>query len=365
MSPPRGSWRISASLGLRSLPAPALAYIPLGYLFGSHGLDLLSPGVMEHLDVVIWLALATLGVFVGLAIDLRGPTNRRLLGAASAQAIVTGAIVTAVVGWFMARWQISLANPVAWVPLVLGICAAASAALLRREPGADETLMVQIADLDDVVVIVAAGVLVVSHRVATLASFAQAGAVTVLLGALIGLVGWLLFEGAKSDSERGVFVLGAVMLAGGAAAYLGLSPLLLGMVTGLVWSWTPGRADQVVRSALHTIQHPLLVLLLVVAGAMMSLTATSVWLLAIVVIGRLAGKLVGSWSAAAMLRDVAPAHLGARLMPCGVLGVATAIHFHALAGDPAGGVALSVTAMSTVIFEVVAIAALADPGPPA
>jgi hypothetical protein len=361
----RSLWRISASLGLRSLPVPAMAYIPLGYLLGSQYLNMLSSTVLEHLHVVIWLALATLGVFVGLALDLRTAVQRRLLAAASVQALVTGVIVAGVTAAFMAFWGIALGNPIAPVPIALGICAAASAALLRREPSRDESLMVQIADLDDVIVIAVAGVLLVSHRVPSFASLAQAGVITVTVGMLIGMVGWLLFEGATSDAERGVFVLGAVVLAGGTAAYVGLSPLLLGMVTGIVWRWTPGHADRIVRSALDTIQHPLLVLLLVLAGAMLKVTLTAVWLLVIVVICRLAGKILGSWTGARVLGGMAPAHLGARLMPCGVLGVGTAIHVQSLAGDPVGGVVLSVTALSTVIFEIIAIAVLAQDGRPA
>jgi len=355
----RSLWRISASLGLRSLPVPALAYIPLGYLLGSRHLNLLSPAVLDHLQVVIWLALATLGVFVGLAMDLRSAMSRRLLGASSIQAILTAVLVAAVAAAFMAHWRMPSANAVAPVPIALGICAAASAALLRR-PSEDEAIIIQIADLDDVIVILAAGVLFVSHTVPSLGSLVQAGVITATLGALIGMVGWLLFEGARSDAERGVFVLGAVVLAGGTAAYVGLSPLLLGMVTGIVWRWTPGHADRVVRSALDAIQHPLLVLLLVLTGAMLQMSITAMWLLTIIVIARFAGKLLGSWAAVRTLGRIAPAQLGARLMPCGVLGVATAIHFQALAGHPAGGLVLSAIALTTLVFEVVAVAAIAQ-----
>jgi hypothetical protein len=364
VSDTRSLWRISASLGLRSLPVPALAYIPLGYLLGSRHLNLLSPTVLDHLQVVIWLALATLGVFVGLAMDLRSAMSRRLLGASSIQALLTAVLVGALAAVFMAIWRIPAENPIAPVPVALGICAAASAALLRR-PSQDESFIIQIADLDDVIVILAAGVLFVSHRVPSLASLAQAGVITATLGALIGMVGWLLFEGAKSDAERGVFVLGAVVLAGGAAAYVGLSPLLLGMITGIVWRWTPGHADRIVRSALDMIQHPLLVLLLVLAGAMLQTTIAATWLLTVVVIARFVGKLVGSWVAVRLLGRMAPAQLGARLMPCGVLGVATAMHFQALAGNPAGGLVLSVTALVTLVFEIVAVAAIAQDERPA
>ena len=65
-----------------------------------------------------------------------------------------------------------------------------------------------------------------------------------------------------------MFVLGALSLAGGAAAYLRVSPLAVGLVAGVFWTVAPGRADRIVHDDLRKVQHPLVVLLLVTAGAL-------------------------------------------------------------------------------------------------
>ena len=63
-------------------------------------------------------------------------------------------------------------------------------------------------------------------------------------------------------------MLGALALAGGAAAYLRVSPLAVGLVAGVFWTVAPGRADRIVQDDLRKVQHPLVVLLLVTAGAL-------------------------------------------------------------------------------------------------
>src|SRR6185436_11308127 len=89
----------------------------------------------------------------------------------------------------------------------------------------------------------------------------------VVLGLVVGVIGWLLFDRAESGAERVVFVLGTLALAGGAAAYLGVSPLAAGLVAGLFWATTRGRADRIVTNDVQRVQHPLIVLLLLTAGA--------------------------------------------------------------------------------------------------
>ena len=81
--------RVGAALGLRSGIAPAIVYVPLGYLLGPARLNVLSPAVLGHLDFVLWLALATLGVFAGLGLDVRTRADRHLLSVASMEAAVS------------------------------------------------------------------------------------------------------------------------------------------------------------------------------------------------------------------------------------------------------------------------------------
>jgi hypothetical protein len=177
----------------------------------------------------------------------------------------------------------------------------------------------------------------------------------VAIGLTVGLIGWLLFERAESGGERAVYVLGALSLAGGAAVYLRVSPLAVGLVAGLFWTIAPGRADRIVQDDLRKVQHPLVVLLLVTAGALWAPGAIAVWLLAPYLLFRLAGKVAGAWVSAGFL-DVRAADLAAFLMPPGVLAVAFALNFRQMLPPAAGETLVSTVAVGTAAFELFALA---------
>ena len=177
----------------------------------------------------------------------------------------------------------------------------------------------------------------------------------VAIGLAVGAVGWLLFERSESGAERAVFVLGTLALAGGAAAYLRLSPLTVGLVAGLCWTVAPGRADRILQDDLRKVQHPLVVLLLVTAGALWVPSAVSVWLLAPYLLFRLAGKVAGAWVSAGFL-DVRASDLAAFLMPPGVLAIAFALNFRQMLPPADGETLVSAVAMGTVAFELFALA---------
>jgi hypothetical protein len=137
---------------------------------------------------------------------------------------------------------------------------------------------------------------------------------------------WLLFERAESGAERAVFVLGALSLAGGAAAYLGVSPLGVGLIAGLTWTVAPGRADRIVQdgpaqgaaSGGRTAARD-------GRGAGRATTA-AVWLLPPYLLLSRLGKVIGAWLSA-RLADTTPADLAAYLMSPGVLAIALALNF--------------------------------------
>ena len=66
-----------AALGLRPVTAPVMVFIPAGILLGPAGAGVLSLNVLSHLDPVISIVLATLGVFIGIAAGTqRGAVSR-------------------------------------------------------------------------------------------------------------------------------------------------------------------------------------------------------------------------------------------------------------------------------------------------
>jgi len=353
-------WHLGAALGLRTAVAPAIVYVPLGYLLGPRALALLSTSALGHLDLFVWLALTLLGVFAGIGLDLRTRLDRELLLVASTEAALTAGIVAGAMAWLAARWGLPLANSVAPVALVAGLCAAASA-VVAPDGRADSTAgrAARIADLDDLIVIVLGAGALWWHPQAGAASAIGTAAAAVPLGIMLASAGLLLFERARSDAERGTFVLGVLTLLAGTAAYLSLSPLLIGLVAGLVWRWMPGRADEVIRADLSKLHHPLVVLLLIIAGAYVVPSRLVIWLVAPFVAFRLTGKLMGGWAGARMFPGTTPLDLGARLLPSGLIGIALALHFNQLAGGTLGPAVVSMVALGAIAFEAMTLAALA------
>ena len=138
---------------LWTLPALLL----MGVAVGPNGLNLLTPSVVLLLDPIVAMALAMIGVFVGLNVDLHKPR-------------VDASIVIALLGGVAIGFSRE-ASPVALFLITLAI----------------------------------AGIAII-----------------------VAFAGWLLVGQTDSEREQQVFVVGALLLVGGAAAYLSLSALFVG-----------------------------------------------------------------------------------------------------------------------------------------
>jgi hypothetical protein len=348
--------RTRSALGLAPSPTPAIIFLPLGALLGPRALDVLSTEVLADLDSVVTIGLTVLGMLVGVALGRDVRTMPRLFAAASLESLITIGAVAAATMYFVQQTGLPIAPPLLVVALALGLCASASSATSAdpdSEPAAG--IGTRVADLDDVLPIAVASCVLLpaaSSGQAWLLVFAPVG-----IGLAVGAIGWLLFDRADSGGERVVFVLGTLGLAGGAAAYVGVSPLQVGLIAGLCWTLAPGRADRIVEVDLGKVQHPLIVLLLLLAGALWVPSAVALWLLAPYLLFRLAGKVAGAW-ASASLADVRPADLAAYLMPPGVLAIAFALNFRQLLPPSTGDVLLSTVCVGTAAFELFALVVL-------
>jgi hypothetical protein len=348
--------RTRSALGFAPSLTPAVIFLPLGALLGPHALGVIPAGLLRGLDLAVTLALVVLGVLVGTALGREIRSAGRMFVAASLESLTTIVIVAGATAYFVHATGMPIGAPVAALAVVLGLCASASSAT-SADPDSEPVAGVatRVADLDDVLPIVLgmAALLLLpdrgGHSVWTLA------AAPPLVGLAVGLIGWLLFERAESGAERAVFVLGALALAGGAAAYLGVSPLGVGLVAGLTWTVAPGAADRIAQADLQKVQHPVVVLLLVTAGALTVPSIAALWLLTPYLLFRLSGKVVGAWLSARIV-DVRPADLAAYLMSPGVLAVAFALNFRQLLPGAAGDMLMTTVAIGTAAFELFALA---------
>lgn len=355
------SFRTRGALGLRPVTAPVMVFIPLGILLGPAGGNIISHGALGHLDVVISVALATLGVFIGIAAGTQSGSVRRLMTASTVEAAITILAVAGATYVLLNAWQMPLGMTYALVALTLGVSASASAApSVEEHDNLARRVAARVADLDDVLPIVLGGIVLSQLGGSDRAALLDLG-LSVGVGLGVAASGLLLFE-LSAGAERDVFVLGTLALLGGAAAYLDLSPLLTGMAAGWLWAQAPGQTEHVVAAHLRKVQHPLVVILLVTAGASLEVSMAGIWLFAPYVVFRTVGKLTGGWMASRLAPGVAPSDLGAYLIPPGVIGIAFALNVLQVAPGAAMPLVFAVSA-GAIVSELLAVLVTPVPVP--
>jgi len=356
VAPPRPGRRSSLPrrlAGWSESSVPVASLLLVGMAIGPHGISLLSPRVLAFLDPALPVALAVLGALVGLSVDVRAVGARlALTGAVVESGLTTGLVAAGVALLAPTVWP-SPAAPLWLLACALGLCAATSLTVPSGIPTEPRDRDRRVLELDVLTPIVMGGLFLgaIPHG-ATLPAITLVGQATVIVVLLAGSA-WLLLTRAASDTEQRVFVFAAMLLIGGTADYLSLSALLSGLVAGAFWRLAGGPAESSVRRDARYVQHSLLVLVLVVAGARTDFTLTAFAVAAIYVFLRTAGKLLGGWAAARVAGTDGDRALGGYLLSPGVFGVALALTLFR-SGMPDATTVLSIVVLGTVGAELVA-----------
>jgi hypothetical protein len=303
------SGALNAGLVPRALPIALV--ILLGSALGPFGLGLLSEYVLASLDPAMPVALAALGVSVGIGVNFRTPRDRRHLAATGIRAVVAMTIVAAGAAVVLPAWGAAL-EPAGWFSVaLLTLCAAddplpvlfggAALAFVREpSPAAAGLLMLQ-----------ATGVALV-----------------------IALAGWLLLSRSSSGTQR-IYVIAILLLLGGASEYLSLSALTSGLVAGLFWETVGGPTRTAIRNDVLYLHRPVVLLILVVSGAKAVLSPVVVSVGLSYLLLRFAGAMTGSTAARKLVPSWTAAEANTYLAP-GVVGLAFALNaVRAIGSDPA------------------------------
>lgn len=339
------------ALGTRASVAPTLLFILIGAALGPEGLNLLTDSVLAHSQALVWVGLAVTGVFVGLGVASPSATpNREILAAAGVIALTTIGVMGGGFYVLASRSAVPLSGHLVAGSLLVALCASVSASVPISAVSTREQLRAsRLADVDDLPLL--AGGIVVLAAISGDSGALRVG-VTVVAGGAIGIAGCLLFSRA-TDTERGLFVSGAMLLLAGIGAYLGTSPLVSGCAAAVVWSRVPGPADRITAQDLRVLQHPLVVLLLIFGGATIEGTLAVLWAAALIVVLRLAAKLLVS-VAVSRMTNVSPSLLASILLQPGVLGVAMALNAMLVLGDDYRWI-VSAVSIATIASEVFAL----------
>jgi hypothetical protein len=339
------------ALGLSPTPLPGLVLLPLGMALGPHGIGLLTPAVLSYLDPAVSVAIATLGVFVGLGLEPRRPHESRLLAAASVEAALTAALVVGGV-WLALRMAPFETGLETWLlALILGICAASSSTTAIEAPGVPVEKISRIGDLDDVLTILASGIALTWIRANDPQAVGWLVCQSVAVALILALAGWLLVSQASSDSEQRVFVVGTLLLLGGAVEYLSLSALFCGLVAGVFWNIATGPARERIERDVRHVQHPLVVLLLITAGAHLSNWPGLAVLVPVYLVFRIAGKVAGGWMAGRIAGYEEPMQVGFHLVSPGMIAVALALNVLQAGGSDRAGLLLAVVVAGSLGSE--------------
>ena len=344
------SWRRLLVWSATSAPVGLL--LTAGIAFGPRGINLLSPATLPFLDPVVPVALAALSVLVGLGVAGRAD-DRRVFGAACLVAAVTMVIVSA--GFAVATFGpiSSIAPPSSTLILISGICAATSLTLPAGNPLEPRTTASRVIELGVLLPIVAGGlVLAWLHTGSSAAAallVAQACGVTLALAA----AGWLLLTRTGSETEERVFAVSALLLVGGVADALSVSALLVGLAAGVFWRYAGRHPRETIGRDVLFVQHPLVVLVLLVAGARADLSSASLALGVGYVVLRVVGLLAGGTVARHVAGVNAPRDLGLYVLPPGVFGVAFALNAVSVVGAD-GSILLAAVVVGTIGSELVA-----------
>jgi hypothetical protein len=348
------SWWVRHRLaeGLSATLVPGLLLV-VGLVLGPEGTALLEPRFLTSLDPAVSAALAALGLMVGVGLAAPGRRDLHLLGLASAEAGLTfGLVCAATLGVLSQEPSLVGVGPLLAVLLAIGASASSGSSASADVLAAEEPR--RAVDVDDVLPILLGGLALAYARSGALSDGLALFAQCTLAAAAVTAAAWLLLSRPGAEAGRHVFTAGLVLLLGGLAEYLGTSALYNGLVAGVLLRAAGGPARDAVARDVGHLQHPLLVMLLLVAGARVSFSPGVFMLVLAAVALRLGVKLAAARLLRSALPDRADPGLIRQLIAPGALAPAFALNCTLAGADP-HGLLLPAAVLVSIFSELLAL----------
>lgn len=303
--------------GRRQLPAPirllfqtGTIFILVGWAIGPEGCNVMTEGILRQLGPVLYIALGWIGFLYGSHFEWRRVRQfaGRSYGAAFSEAFLCLVVVSGVAWLFLPYLhEGELATGLRLAEsLMLGVCAAGTApagiyllSTERRMSRPNFQLLQFVSSVDDLPALALLGMVCVPlHPEAT--AFGIWGyllwfALSVCFGVIVGVAMHWVFPRGYDVRHSSLVLLALVSLASGAAAALKLSPLLICVLSGIVFANLSTRKENA-YGLLVKGEHSLYVVFLLLAGMMFDFQWEHFWLLvpAFVLLRGLA-KMAGGW----------------------------------------------------------------------
>jgi hypothetical protein len=181
---------------------------------------------------------------------------------------------------------------------------------------------------------------------------------TLGLGALLGVVIYLLIRNVPNRTEELTLLMGAVALASGMAGYLALAVAVVAAIAGAIVVNFPVQRTERVSSILREVERPIYFLFLFIVGASWRPLQWQGWILGLVfAVSRGYGKVL----AARLATRIAPQigewqRFSVSLLPESTLAIVvlfSATAMHAMSGTPAVAWAINAIIVGSVLTEIV------------
>ncbi len=368
---PSLKWRHVQNLDL--VLAAGGPLVLLGIVLGP-GIDLVSRPVLRALAPVTALAVGWIGAALGARFEWR--YLRRIPRGAWVLALASAATALVVVG--LAAWLLTRLIPalgVAWtprVPAILTLAAVAAAsgpgavALAARAVGIRKSVahvFAVAAAIETACGALAMTVPLALHRPHHPAGSPEFGWLYWIVfamgsGALVGMVFLSLARLLPARQDVGVTLLATLLFGAGVGYAADLSPFVVcALAAALIVNRAPQR--HLVRQVFADWEHPIYAILLVIAGAL--LTLPTAWVLAAVPLLaglRIAARWAGARLGRATLKLTAfPPHVGLGTVAQGGAAIALGLNFFIMFGGQgaaSGGAVLTTIVLGVAVAQLVA-----------
>ncbi|HYH08806.1 MAG TPA: hypothetical protein VEK11_17260 [Thermoanaerobaculia bacterium] len=288
--------------GLTVLATSGFPFLLLGLLFRELGV--LTADLLADLRPLFEFGLGWIGFTIGTNLDLRRfdrlpPSLAPVIALASLLPILFVAIACAsTLAWLGVMPGKGLVRD----GLIFMACAAVSAPanleLLLRRWKSSMQLVLEVTRIDQLAALALLGFLAIMFRpdrTVTLWHLPRSGwfLMTLGLGALLGIVLYLLVRNVEDRTEELALLMGGVALASGMAGYLALAVAVVCALAGAVMINFPIRRGERIVRTLREVERPIYFLFLFIVGAAWRPDEWQGWLLAIVfAVSRAYGKIV-------------------------------------------------------------------------
>lgn len=358
-------------MGFRSILFTGTEYIFLGVILGEMGLQVLNADTLKQLEPAVLFALAWIGFLFGVQFEIKFLKNlpRFYFSITAIQAIIAFVMVAL---FFVSILKLCGETDLVLiflVALVLGstaCCSAQSALAVIAQTykfanrGAMELLRYMCA-VDGLFALVLFSMVLCIFPKLHMESFSwiisgQWLVASLIMGiipalALIALTGFQF-----SQQELQLFIIGVLMFCAGLAATLHHSPLISGLICGLVTANYCHYRQRALTTVIHA-EKSIYVILLLLIGANWHIRFDYSLLLMILYFAiRLSGKLVGVYAATRIFRTQypVPAHLGLGLISEGGLAIAIIVNFKLLYPLAIADTLITITVFSVLFSELLA-----------